>query len=41
MRTIHKLRKSRFFNFLPVYAKFNPRSTDSFAERYSFDFVPR
>src|SRR3954470_6925528 len=41
MRTIHSLRKSRFFSLRPVYAKFNARSTDSLAERYSFDLVPR
>src|ERR1700722_16926795 len=39
MRTIHSERYCRFRCFLPLYANLRPRSTASFAERYSFDLV--
>src|SRR5258707_15862065 len=39
MRTIQMARYWRFFWRRPVKANFSPRSTDSFAERNSLDFV--
>src|SRR3954452_6454583 len=39
MRTIHSERNCRLRCLRPEYANFSPRSTDSFAARYSFDFV--